>query len=58
MFHTSEINCKKVNFFMRILRIRLKDHVSSFEELLLKDKFFRTYQENLPIFVSEIKLKY
>ena len=43
---------------MRILRIRLKDHVSSFEELLLKDKFFRTYQENLPIFVSEIKLKY
>ena len=43
---------------MRILRIGLKDHVSSFEELLLKDKFFRTYQENLPIFVSEIKLKY
>ena len=54
MFHSRRINHKINKLRDRTLRIVYKDHFSSFEELLFKDKSVRVHLRNLQILATEI----
>ena len=47
MFHSRHINNRINKFHERVLRVVYKDHVSTFEELLEKDKSFTIHNRNL-----------
>ena len=47
MFHNRKANPKINHIHERTLRIVYKDNISSFEELLKKDKYFCTHHRNI-----------
>ena len=54
MFHSRPIDHKISKLHEEALRIVYKDHFSSFEELLSKDKSVTAHQRNLQILVTEM----
>ena len=54
MFHSRQINHKINKDHERALRILSKDHFSSFEELLSKDKSVTVHQRDLQILATEM----
>ena len=54
MFHSRTLNNRINNLHERALRIVYKDHYSSFEDLLLKDKSFTIHHKNLQKLATEM----
>ena len=54
MFHSRRLNNRINNIHERALRIVYRDRVTSFEELLKKDRSVANHQRNLQILTTEI----
>ena len=54
MFHSRKVNSKINHIHERTLRIVHKGNISSFEELLRKDKFFCIYHRNIQSLAIEL----
>ena len=54
MFHSRKTNSKINNIHERTLRIVYKDSISSFEELLKKDKSFCIHHRNIQSLIIEL----
>ena len=54
MFHGRQINDKINKLYERALRIVCNDTITSFEELLVKDKTFRIHHQNIQSLAIEM----
>ena len=54
MFHGRQINDKINKLYERALRIVCNDTITSFEELLVKDKTFTTHHQNIQSLAIEM----
>ena len=54
MFHGSQINDKINKLYERALRIRYDGTITSFEELLVKDKNFTIHHQNIQSLAIEM----
>ena len=54
MFHSRKLNNRINHIHERALRLVYKDYTTSFDELLLKDNYFRIHHRNLQKLAIEI----